>query len=194
MSSFSEQEATAILASYEFAGVNAVVDVGAGHGALLAAILRAHSHISGIAFDIYASAGDEERLLADAAIASRLNFVRGDFFADVPRDGDLYIYKSVLHNWDDDDVSRILRTCRRAVSSHSRLLIVERVIPQGNEASEAKLFDINMLVAVGGRERTEREYEALLAGAGFALVQAIPTASPLTLIEAVPQGSGESPD
>jgi hypothetical protein len=71
---------------------------------------------------------------------------------------------------------------------------VERVIPPGNEASEAKLFDINMLVAVGGRERTEREYEALLAEAGFALVRAIPTASPLTLIEAAPVGSGESPD
>jgi hypothetical protein len=114
--------------------------------------------------------------------------VAGDFFDAVPSGGDLYLLKSVLHNWDDTAALRILRTCRLAMAQRARLLVVERVLPPGNTSSEAKLFDINMLVVAAGLERTEREYGELFEAAGFKLTRIIPTCSPLSLIEGVPAG------
>ena len=110
----------------------------------------------------------------------------GDFLSAVPSRGDVYILKSVLHNWDDDEARRILECCRRAMSPHARLLVAERLVPGDHVASEATLFDINMLVVLGGRERGEAEYRELLERSGFAFVRMIPTRSPLSLLEAQP--------
>ena len=163
MSGYSAQEAAAILAAYDFSTVATVVDVG---GASVVA--------------------DAQRQLADAGLASRATCVAGDFFAALPSGGDIYLLKSVLHNWEDAAATRILRSCRQAMSRRARLLVIERVIPSGDAPAEAKLFDINMLVTVGGQERTEREYRALFQAAGFDLTQIIPTYSPLSLIEGAP--------
>ena len=92
----------------------------------------------------------------------------------------------MLHDWDDADADRILRVCRRAMAKQTRLLVIERVVPEGNASAEAKLFDINMLVVLGGQERTEREYHALFAASGMQLTRVIPTQSPLSLVEGVP--------
>jgi len=119
-------------------------------------------------------------------VSSRATVVGGDFFSELPSRGDLYLLKSVLHNWPDGDAERILRCCRRAMSPSARLLIAERVVPLGSAPSEAKLFDINMLVILGGKERTEEEYRELLRRAGFSLVHVIATKSPHSLIEAQP--------
>jgi len=191
MTGFSEQEATAILDAYDFVGVKTVLDVGAGHGALLAAILRRHPYVSGVAFDWPAAVASAERLFEDAGLGDRAAFIGGDFFNAVPSGADLLVLKSVLHNWDDASARRILRTCRRASSLETRLLVIERVIPAGPAPSEAKLFDINMLVTVGGRERTQDECEALMTDTGFVLTRVIPTASPLTLLEALPDGQSQ---
>jgi len=102
----------------------------------------------------------------------------------VPDGGDLYVLKSVLHNWDDPDGLAILRSCRSAMPPRARLLIIERVVPEGNEPSEAKLFDINMLVMLGGLERTIAEYRALLRDSGFDLKRVVPTEAPVSLLEA----------
>jgi O-methyltransferase domain/Dimerisation domain len=186
MSGYSGQEAAAILAAYDFSDVTTVVDVGGGHGALLAALLRNRPHLSGMVLDRAPVIAGARRRLADAGLAARASCVAGDFFAAVPSGGDIYVLKSVLHDWDDAAALRILRTCRQAMAQHARLLVVERVIPPGNTAAEAKLFDINMLVVAGGQERMEREYDALLQAAGFNLTRIIPTRSPLSLIEGVP--------
>ena len=113
------------------------------------------------------------------------------FFAALPSGGDIYLLKSVLHNWDDAAAARILRRCHQAMSRRARLLVIERMIPPGDAPAEAKLFDINMLVTVGGQERTEREYRALFQAAGFDLTQIIPTSSPLSLIEGAPAAVDE---
>src|SRR5262245_14813927 len=175
MSAYSAQEAAAILAAYDFCGVSTVVDVGGGRGALLAALLHEHPHLSGIVFDLAPVVADAQRQLADAGMAARATCVAGDFFDALPSGGDIYRLQSVLHNWDDAAALRILRTCRQAMAQQARLLVVERVIPPGNTSDEAKLFDINMLVVAGGQERTEREYDALFQAAGFNLTQTIPT-------------------
>ena len=186
MSGYSAQEAAAVLAAYDFSGLGTVVDVGGGHGTLVAALLEANPQLAGVVFDVASVVAAAQRRLADAGLAARATCVAGDFFAALPSGGDAYLLKSVLHNWDDAAAARILRRCRQAMSRRARLLVIERVIPSGNAPSEAKLFDINMLVTVGGQERTEREYRALFQASGFDLTQIIPTYSPLSLIEGVP--------
>jgi len=187
MTGYSAQEAEAILAGYDFSRVTNVVDVGGGHGALLARLLRAHRGLSGVVLDLPASAPGARRLLAEAGVAGRGAFAAGDFFDAIPRGGDVYLLKSVIHNWDDEAAVRILRRCREAMAEDARLLVIERVIPAGNEAAEAKLFDINMLVVIGGRERTEEEYRALFHSARFRLTQTSATSSPVGLLVGTPE-------
>jgi hypothetical protein len=190
MSGYSAQEAAAIVAAYDFSDATTVVDVGGGHGVLVAALLQAHGHLSGVVFDQAPVVAGAERALADAGVADRGACVAGDFFAAVPDGGDLYLLKSVLHNWDDAAAADILGRCRQAMAPHARLLVIERLVAPGNEPSEAKLFDINMLVVAGGRERTEAEYRALFRAAGLDLARVIPTHSPHSLIEGVPSPEG----
>ena len=187
MNDYSRLEASAIIDAYAFPEGATVVDVGGGHGTLLAALLTAHASMTGVLFDQPAVVENAGQIFADARVSSRATVVGGDFFSELPSRGDLYLLKSVLHNWPDDDAGRILRCCRRAMSPRARLLIAERVVPMGNGPSEAKLFDINMLVILGGKERTEDEYRDLLGRSGFSLGKVIATKSPLSLIEAQPQ-------
>jgi hypothetical protein len=190
MSGFTARETDAIVAACEQAslwrGPITVVDIGGGHGALLAALLQRHTDLRGVLFDTAKVAAAARPALRDAGLGTRCRCVAGDFFDAVPADGDLYIAKSVLHNWRDEQAIAILRNCRRAMHTHARLLIAERVIAAGPSGSEARLFDINMLVTVGGMERTAAEYAALLQAAGLRLERVLPTASALSVIEALP--------
>jgi hypothetical protein len=186
MSGFTERESAAVAEAYDFSRAATVVDVGGGQGALVAALLRRHPRLSGVVYDRAPAVAEARRRLAEAGLAARARGVAGDFFAAVPPGGDVYLLKSVIHDWDDAAAVAILRRCRAAMADSARLLVAERVVPPGNGASEAKLFDVNMLVVTGGKERTEREHRALLAAAGLALVRVHPTPSPLTLLEAEP--------
>jgi hypothetical protein len=188
MSGLSEQETAAILAAYDFSGFVNVIDVGGGHGALVAALLRAHAHLRAVILDVELAAPGARQLLSGAGLTDRATFAAGDFFDAVPDGGDVYLLKSVLHNWDDGSAVKILRNCRQAMASHARLVAIERVIPAATSPSEAILFDINMLVVLGGQERTEKEYAALFRTAGLGLARVIPTRSPMSLIEGVPVG------
>jgi precorrin-6B methylase 2 len=189
MSGFSEQEIAAILDAWDFSGFTTLVDVGGGRGALIAALLKIHPHLRGVVFDREDAAEGAERLLAKAGLTERASFIAGDFFQSVPRDGSAYLLKSVIHNWDDGGAQQILHNCRQAMQPNGRLIVIERVIPAVATPSEAKLFDINMLVTVGGQERTENEHRKLLQASGFELARLVPTTSPLSLIEGVPRTS-----
>src|SRR5262245_28216159 len=129
MSAFSVQEALAILEACDFSAARSVVDIGGGHGALLAALLRAHPTLSGTLFDLPSVVAGAAHLLNEAGIADRARRIAGDFFDEAPSGGDLYLMKSVLHNWDDVDARRILSTCRAAMNAGARLLVIERVVP-----------------------------------------------------------------
>jgi hypothetical protein len=187
MSAYSGQEVAALLATYDFGDVTKLVDVGGGHGALLAALLRAYPTMTGVLFDLPPVIVEAQRCLVEGWVADRIEWVAGDFFQGLPTGGDLYLLKSVLHNWDDEQCITILKHCRQGMNQTGRLLVVERVIPPGNEPAEAKLFDINMLVVVGGQERTAADFQALLHAAGFRLTRIMPTASPHSLVEGVPE-------
>lgn len=186
MAAQTTQTAQAVVAAYDFSVFRTVVDVGGGHGALIAAVLRAQPHLQGILFDMAPVAAGARTYLEAAGVADRCDVVAGDFFHAVPDGASAYMLKFVIHDWDDARALAILRNCRRAVREPGRLLLVETVIPPGNEPFYGKFLDLNMLVLTGGRERTEAEYRALLARAGFQLTRLVPAHPLLSVIEALP--------
>jgi len=148
------------LAELQWRDEETVVDVGGGNGALLVALLRRRPGLRGIVFDLPETDRDEDALGPD------IEFVAGSFFERVPT-GDAYVLSAIIHDWDDERATAILRTIRAAAPPGARLLITESVIPPGNEPEGAKWLDLLMLVLAGGRERAEPEWRALLEGAGF---------------------------
>ena len=186
MTGFSQQASAAVLKAYDFAPFNTIVDVGGGHGALLCAILRANVKARGVVFDApQVVAGATEPIKA-AGLADRCRAEGGDFFKSVPAGGDLYVLKHIVHDWNDAKATQILRCVRAAIPSTGRLLLVELVVPPGFAPGFAPILDLEMMVLCDGKERTEEEYRALLAGAGFRLTRVVPTEGPHGLVEAVP--------
>jgi SAM-dependent methyltransferase len=174
-----------VVAAYDFSGANAVVDVGGGRGELLAAILSAHPTLKGVLVDHSRVIQDAKRVLEAAGVADRCATVCGDIFESVPHGGDAYILKSVVHDLNDDDAARLLRNCHRAMNDGAKLLLVEFVMPPGNDPFPGKLMDLLMLVGShGGRERSEAEFRMLFAAAGLRLTNIMPTKYAYSVIEA----------
>ncbi|OBF15675.1 methyltransferase [Mycobacterium sp. ACS4331] len=172
--------------AYDFSGCRRIVDVGGGHGGLLAAVLTRAPQASGVLFDrpsVVAGAAD---VLEPAGVATRCQTHGGSFFESVPAGGDTYLLKAIIHDWDDEQSVAILRNVRTAIADGGRVLLWEMVLPDGAPNNIGFLIDLEMLVSAGGRERTEAQYRKLLADAGFRLTRVVPTASPLSIIEAVP--------
>jgi len=186
MTSFTEKESDSILPAYNFSGFTRIVDVGGGHGGFIRAVLGAYPQIEGVVLDLPHTIEEAKRIVREKSVENRCFFAAGDFFEWVPEGGDLYTLKSIIHDWDDDRAVEILRNCRRAIRQNGRLLMVERVLPTGNEPSAGKIMDIVMMVNLGGVERSATEYRALLEKADFRMVQIIPTASAVSIIECVP--------
>ena len=189
MTSHTAPVTRAVAAAYDFSPFGTIVDVGGGRGALALGLLEAYPHLRGIVFDQPEVAAGARQAIEAAGLAGRCEAVGGDFFAAVPEGGDAYLVKFILHDWDDERCVAILRACRRAVPADGRLLVIELLIPPGDAPSFAKSQDVNMLVNLGGRERTEAEYRALYAAAGFALTRTIPAQGELHVIEGLPGGS-----
>lgn len=176
--------ASSLAATYDFPRMRHVVDIGGGHGTLLAAILTARPDLRGTLFDLPKIVAGSSELLQAAGVADRCVACGGDFFATVPEGGDGYILANVLHDWDDDRSVAILRNCRRAIHADGRVLVVERMIFADPARSIPTLLsDISMLVLTGGQERTTDEYARLFAGAGMRLTRAIPIAYPYGIFE-----------
>ena len=187
MTSISGTENPVVAAGYDFSKVRTLVDVGGSHGHLLAAILKANRKLKGVLFD-RPQVIDQARsapYVNDKQIARRIELVAGDFFQSVPAGADAYIMKYIIHDWDDELCLKILGNCRRAMAPSGRVLVVDAVIPPGNDPHWGKLLDINMLVGPGGRERTRSDFEQLFARAGLKVRKIIPTASPLSIVEGV---------
>ena len=173
----------------DFSGIRSVVDVGGGYGQLLCSVLKAWPAVHGVLFDMAHATGALAPHFSDAGVAVRCERVTGSFFDAIPGGADAYLLKSILHDWDDERCLAILRTCRRAMHSKARLLVVERIAsvnvgPNPHDQMVARA-DLNMMIANGGCERTEIEYRRLLEGTGLKLARVTGLVSGFSVIEAV---------
>lgn len=186
MTAMSQMSDDAAVAGYDFSGSRLIVDVGGGHGNQLATILRGAPDARGVLYDLGSVVDEPPPMLRAAGVDSRCSVQAGSFFDSVPEGGDVYVLKNIIHDWNDEDALRILRNVRTAIADHGRLLLLEMVLPQRSSPHFSIMLDLEMLVTVGGRERTRAEYANLLSRAGFRLTRVIPTVSPLSIVEGTP--------
>jgi hypothetical protein len=184
MSGGSISDAAAIVEAHDFSIYRKIVDIGGGHGALLAHILEQNPQSSGVLFDAPSVIAGATGAIDTQVNQGRAQRVAGNFFEAVPNGGDAYVLKYIIHDWDDERAIVILKNCRQAMAENGRVLLVEMVIPAGNAPSPGKFLDLEMLLYFYSRERTEAEYRDLLQQAGLELITITPTASPFSIIEA----------
>ena len=179
-------ELSAVATAYDFNTFESIVDVGGGTGTLLKEILKTAPHTHGILFDLPETAKEAREAMAAEGLSDRFTISEGDFFKAIPESHDCYILAHVLHDWTDEPALKILQSCRRAISRHGRLLIIEAVLPEGDAPHHGKLMDLLMLTVTGGVERTEQEFSKLLNASGFTLGRVISTNTHQSIIEATP--------
>jgi C-methyltransferase len=184
MASISELTDASVAAGYDFSRYPTIVDVGGGHGSLLTAILAATPGAQGVLYDLPAVVSPRPKSLCQPDLADRVCIREGSFFDSVPAGGDAYILKNILHDWPDEKAVQILRNVRAAAGRRATVLLVELVIPDHDRDFPGKWADLEMLLNLAARERTAVEYRNLLRKAGFDTTRVVPTASPLSLVEA----------
>lgn len=187
MTSVSELSIPAILAAYDFSAFQTVADIGGGQGRLLAAILHQAPNAKGILFDVASVTAGAAPLFAKHGVVDRVTIESGSCFATAPANADAYVLKHVIESFDDTKAVQILRNVRNVIPADGRLLLIEVVLSEDDSPHFGKLLDMEMLVSVGGRERTAAEYAALLDRAGFRQRRIVATAAPVSVIEAEPR-------
>ena len=185
MSASTAVDLSAVLVAYDFSRFQRIVDVGGGRGAFLRGILSATPNLRGVLYDLPSVVAGADTLRA-SDMAERCEVQSGSFFEAVPQGADGYLLKRIIHDWDDEASLKILRNCRRAIHPEGTLLIVERVLKPPNEPDFGKFMDLHMLLLLGGRERSEPEFSALLREARFSLTRVIPTPGPHSIVESKP--------
>ena len=179
------RESNALLDAYDFSVFGAIADIGGGNGSQISGILEKHSELKGILFDLPHVVERARTNIESAGLSDRCQIVGGNFFEAVPSGADAYMMRHIIHDWDEEKSLTILSNCHKVMEPESKLLVVESVIPTGNEPFGGKFLDLVMLLIPGGKERTEAEYEALFGKAGFELKRVIPTRTEVSILEAV---------
>lgn len=170
------------LAAYNFAQFNSIYDIGGGYGHFLLAILKKYPHLNGMVFDVpevisTISKRNPQILQEQCTLCS------GDFFDTVPKGGDAYLLKSVLHDWDDTKAEEILKNCHQAMSQNSKLLLVEVVLLPKDQSVYANCMDVLMLAITGGKERSLASFSQMLDRSGFILEHIYPTSTEFSILE-----------
>lgn len=178
----------AILSTYDFSSFNKVVAVATGSqgdGRLMASILQQNPSIEGVHLDTPSRIEGAKAAIETAKVGDRCQLISGDFWESIPAGGDVYIVNNLIHDYDDDNAGKILGNLRRAIGNNGKLLVVEMIVPPGNEPSLAKILDVEaMIMTPGAIERTAQQYRQLLQKAGFKVTRIIPMPSPMSIIEA----------
>ena len=223
MASLTSSVTPLISSMYDFSQFNTIIDIGGGQGMLLSSILKDNAKLYGVLFDLpyaiqsakkfYArqSANSNENVNHD--ISSRCKLLEGDFFKSIPTTAaDGYIIKNVILNWDDRSAAIILKNCLQAMvdktssivsetqdnrkNTTPKLLIIDTIMPEGNEPFIGKFTDILMLALTHkGRIRTEEEFRKLLSSSGFditGIIRSLDPSNPFSIIEAIPSLSRSS--
>jgi hypothetical protein len=175
-------EADPMLDAYDFSGFKDLVDVGGGNGSLLMAILKRHPHMRGVLFDLPAVVDRARGTVESEGLQDRCRLEGGNFLESVPAGADAYLLRHVVHDWRDEDAATMLRNCGSAMNPDGKVLVVEIVVPAGNDPSFAKWMDL-MMITYGGKERSEKQYRELFALAGLRLNRIVPTRAGISVIE-----------
>jgi len=173
---------TSCLSSYDFGKFSKVYDIGGGTGHFLSTLLKKNPSMRGLLFDVPAVIKDAQPNLAD--FGQRCAAIAGDFFKSVPSDGEAYLLKSVIHDWNDADALKILKQCHKAMPARGTLVLIEPIIHSANEQEYAKCMDVYMMAITGGKERTRKDFEELLKQAGFRIDTVVQTDTEFAIIEA----------
>lgn len=184
MASFTRAFVAQMRSAYDLSGFQWIADIGGGHGQLLGSILQVAPQARGLLFDQSDVLQGADAELSALGVSSRVEKVAGSFFESIPSGPDLYLLKHILHDWDDPQCLRILECLRQAMAPESKLLIVEMLMAEPPEPSQAAMMDLNMMVMTGGRERTASQYQTLLETSGLKVLRVVKTASAYQLVEA----------
>jgi len=187
MTSKSHRDITAVLPAYDFSQFGTIADIAGGHGHLLAAVLRKYPNARGVLFHLPPVLAGAPKMMDSYGVGDRVELVEGDFFAGIPVKADIYLLKHIIHDWYEDTNQKILRNIRANMPDDGKVLIIEAVVPEGNEPHFSKIIDLEMLISPGGIERTPSEFEKLLSDSGFKMTRIIPTQGMMSIVEAVKQ-------
>jgi len=181
------RETAAMVEAFDLTGVKVLADVGGGNGSLLTAVLQRYPNMQGILFDLPGVIERAKKNIEAAGLVKRCQCVAGNFFESVARGADAYLMRHIIHDWDDERSTVILKNIHAVLPANGRVLVVENVIEPGNAPAFGKLLDLTMLVLPGGKERTAEEYRTLYAAAGFKLTRIVPTKADVSVIEGIRQ-------
>lgn len=184
MTSYSHQSIGPVLEAYDFSGAATIADIAGGYGHLLAAVLAVNPNANGVLFDLAAPLQGAPQMLDSYGVADRVQLVEGDFFKEIPVRADIYMLKHIIHDWYDDNNQKILKNIRQNMPDDAKVLIIEAVVPEGNEPHFSKVIDLEMLMSPGGVERTPSEFGQLLSDSGFRMTRIIPTKGAMCIVEA----------
>jgi cyclopropane fatty-acyl-phospholipid synthase-like methyltransferase len=179
-------ETAAMIDAYDFGAVRVLADIGGGNGSLIGAVLQRYPKMRGILFDLGHVVGRARENLKKYGVADRCQMIEDSFFETVPAGADAYLFRHIIHDWTDEQSVQILSHCRKVIPEDGRLLLVECVVPEGNEPSLSKDFDMTMLTFPGGVERTESEFRSLFKQASFELASVTPTTTMVSVVEGKP--------
>ncbi|MCE9545940.1 MAG: methyltransferase [Planctomycetia bacterium] len=180
-------ETAAVLDAYDFSGIGVLADVGGGNGSNLAAALQRYPKMQGMLVDLPHVVARAKARVEAAGVLDRCRLVGGNFFESIAPGADAYIFRHIIHDWNEEECLTILRNCHKAMSPTSKLLVIETVIPPGNGPFMGKFLDLAMMIVPGGKERTAAEYETLYTAAGFKLTRIVPTSCEVSVVEGVKQ-------
>jgi predicted transcriptional regulator len=186
MNSIHGPETPAVLDAYPYADVSVLADIGCGSGAVMIETLKRHPAMRGILYDQAHVMARTAQNVQAAGLGDRCTMASGNFFESIPAGADAYSMRHILHDWQDDQCIGILRNIRRVIPSSGRLLVIETVVPDGNDPSPSKLFDVVMMMFPDGLERSEAQFQSIFNASGFKLTGIKPTESPVSVIEARP--------
>ena len=179
-------ETGAMIEAYDFGAVRILADIGGGNGSLIGAVLQRYPKMQGILFDLGHVVARAKESLKKCGVADRCQVIEGSFFETIPAGADAYLFRHIIHDWTDEQSVQILGLCRKVIPKDGRLLLVECVVPPGNEPSLSKDFDMTMMTFPGGVERTESEFRSLFKQAGFELTSVTPTTTMVSVVEGRP--------
>lgn len=172
-----------LIEAYDFSNAETIIDVGGGNGHFVSKILLKNAAVFGVVYDLEHVIPAAQDYIQKAVLSHRCKVIAGDFFKSIPAQGSIYLLRVILHDWADDSALLILKNCRVAMQSQSKLLIVERIINNNENKTNNYLGDINMLIAVGGKERSLDEYQTLIEQAGLKITTVKNTITPFSIIE-----------